>query len=152
MTSQKRLLLVEDQPQDIRFAAKTAESVGFSEVDALSSVQAARNYLEGGLKGERQLPDGIVLDLDLGYESGYELLRYWHSTPALSRIPVIVWSILGEDQREMCRLFKVTRFVAKWEGRRGVSRRAERFVRFNASECLLESQSNHFAGSSIHGI
>jgi CheY-like chemotaxis protein len=116
MISQKRLLLVEDQPQDIRFAAKMAESVGFSEVDALSSVQAVRNYLEGGLKGERQLPDGIVLDLDLGYESGYELLRYWHSTPALSRIPVIVWSILGEDQREMCRLFKVNRFVAKWEG------------------------------------
>jgi CheY-like chemotaxis protein len=85
-------------------------------VDALSSVHAARNYLEGCLKGERPLPDGIVLDLDLGYESGYELLRYWHSTPPLSSVPVIVWSILGEDQREMCRLFKVDRFVAKWEG------------------------------------
>jgi CheY-like chemotaxis protein len=116
MTNLKRLLIVEDQQQDARFAAKTAQSIGFSEVDALSSVQAARIYLEECLKGERQLPDGIVLDLDLGYESGYELLRYWHSTPRLSRIPVIVWSILGEDQREMCSLFKVNRFVAKWEG------------------------------------
>ncbi len=116
MTSQKRLLLVEDQPQDARLAAKAAQSIGFSEVDALSSVQVARSYLEECLKGEREVPDGIVLDLDLGYESGYELLRYWHSTPELSRIPVIVWSILGEDQREMCRLFKVNHFVAKWEG------------------------------------
>lgn len=116
MSSLKRLLIVEDQSQDARFAAKTAQSIGFSEVVALSSVQAARNYLEGCLKGEKQFPDGIVLDLDLGYESGYELLRYWHSTPGLSVIPVIVWSILGEDQRDMCRLFKVNRFVAKWEG------------------------------------
>ena len=66
MSGQKRLLLIEDQPQDARFAAKTAQSIGFSEVNALSSVQAARNYLEGCLKGERPLPDGIVLDLDLG--------------------------------------------------------------------------------------
>ena len=116
MSGKKRLLLIEDQPQDARFAAKTAQSIGFSEVDALSSVQAARNYLEACLKGERQLPDGIVLDLDLGYDSGYELLRYWHSTPPLSSVPVIVWPILGEDQREMCRLFKVKHFVAKWEG------------------------------------
>ncbi|MGA9673449.1 MAG: hypothetical protein WBQ94_29935, partial [Terracidiphilus sp.] len=61
-------------------------------------------------------PDGIVLDLNLGYESGYELLRFWHRTPELSKIPVIVWSVLGDEQREMCKLFNVKHFVAKWEG------------------------------------
>ena len=112
----KRLLLVEDQPQDIRFAASSAEAVGFEQVEARTSVQTARDYLDKCLQGESPLPDGIVLDLDLGYDSGYELLRYWHSTPRLAEIPLIVWSILGDDQREMCRLFKVSRFVAKWEG------------------------------------
>ncbi|MGA9583692.1 MAG: hypothetical protein WBQ95_00110 [Terracidiphilus sp.] len=116
MTSLKRLLLVEDQPKDVRIAAKTAQSMGFSEVDARASLQAARDYLDRGLKGEGPLPDGIVLDLDLGYDSGYELLRYWHSTPGLFEIPVIVWSILGDDHRKMCDLFKVNRYVAKWEG------------------------------------
>ena len=110
------LLLVEDQPQDIRIAADTAQSVGISKVEARTSIQAARNFLDAGLRGEGALPDGIILDLDLGYESGYELLRFWHSTPRLFQIPVIVWSVLGEDQREMCRLFKVSRFVGKWEG------------------------------------
>jgi CheY-like chemotaxis protein len=116
MTSTKRLLVVEDQPKDIQFAAETARSIGILEVEARSSVEAARAYLDKGLNGESPLPDGIVLDLDLGYDSGYELLRYWHSTPRLSQIPVIVWSVLGDEQREMCNLFKVKRYVAKWEG------------------------------------
>ncbi|MGA8730519.1 MAG: hypothetical protein WB608_17325 [Terracidiphilus sp.] len=116
MTSARRLLVVEDQPKDLQFAADTAHSMGITEVEARTSVGAARAYLEKGLNGEGPLPDGIVLDLDLGYDSGYELLRYWHSTPRLSEIPVIVWSVLGNDQREMCNLFKVKCYVAKWEG------------------------------------
>jgi CheY-like chemotaxis protein len=115
MTSLKRLLVVEDQPREIKLAASAAQSIGIADVEGRTSVRGAREYLDAGLRGEKELPDAIVLDLDLGYESGYELLRYWHSTPLLSEIPLIVWSILGE-QREMCHLFKVTRFVGKWEG------------------------------------
>jgi CheY-like chemotaxis protein len=112
----KRLLLVENEPKDVQLAANAAQAVGILEVDARTSLDAAKSYLEKGLKGEGPLPDGIVLDLDLGYDSGYELLRYWHSTPALFQIPLIVWSVLGEEQREMCKLFKVNCFVGKWEG------------------------------------
>lgn len=115
MTTLKRLLVVEDQPQEIKLAASAAKSIGIADVEARTSIRSARDYLDGGLRGERDLPDGIVLDLDLGYESGYELLRHWHSTPRLAAIPLIVWSILGE-QREMCSLFNVARFVGKWEG------------------------------------
>jgi CheY-like chemotaxis protein len=115
MTSLKRLLVVEDQPQEMKLAASAAQSIGIADVEGRTSIRGAREYLDSGLRGETELPDGIVLDLDLGYESGYELLRYWHSTPRLAAIPLIVWSILGE-QREMCRLFKVTGFVGKWEG------------------------------------
>jgi CheY-like chemotaxis protein len=112
----KRLLLVEDQQKDIKFAAETARSLGIEEVDARTSSSAARQYLEKALEGESPLPDGIVLDLNLGYESGYELLRFWHRNPRLSEIPMLVWSVLGEDQRDMCKLFKVNSFVGKWEG------------------------------------
>ena len=115
MSGLRRLLVVEDQPQEIKIAANAAKSIGILEVEARTTSRAAREYLEAGLRGESQLPDGIVLDLDLGYESGYELLRYWHSTPGISSIPVMVWSVLG-DQRAMCDLFKVTSFVGKWEG------------------------------------
>lgn len=111
----KRLLLVDDQPGDLRIAADAARSLGVFEVEAKMTVARARCFLEKGLEGETPLPDGIVLDLDLGLESGHELLRLWHSTPRLAGIPMIVWSIM-EDQRRICSLFKVNEFVDKGEG------------------------------------
>jgi CheY-like chemotaxis protein len=116
MAAPKRLLLVENDAKDLKLAAETARSMGIPEIEARTSLEAARAYLEKGLSGERPLPDGIVLDLDLGYESGYELLRFWHSTPQLSEIPMIVWSVLGQEHNEMCNLFKIKTFVGKWEG------------------------------------
>jgi CheY-like chemotaxis protein len=112
----KRILVVEDQEKDLQLAANAAHSLGITEVDARTTSSAARAYLEKALEGSIPLPDGIVLDLNLGYESGYELLRYWHRTPELTKIPVLVWSVLGDEQREMCKLFKVNAFVGKWEG------------------------------------
>lgn len=111
-----RILVVEDQPSDLQIASQTAYSAGIEQVEARTNVHAAMSYLEKGLRGESPLPEAIVLDLDLGYESGYELLRFWHSTPELKTIPLLVWTILGEEQREICNLFKVSNYVSKWEG------------------------------------
>lgn len=116
MSHPRRLLLVENEPKDLRFATDAALSIGIAEIEARTSLSAAQAYLELGLKGEIPLPDAIVLDLDLGYDSGYEILRFWHCSPRLSCIPLIVWSILGDPQAEMCSLFNVTAYVGKWEG------------------------------------
>ncbi len=111
-----RILVVEDQPSDLHIASQTARAAGIEEVEARTSLRAAMTYLEKVVREEVPIPDAIVLDLDLGYESGYELLRYWHSTPELRKIPLLVWTVLGEEQREICNLFKVTNYVSKWEG------------------------------------
>ncbi len=108
-----RLLVVEDQPSDLLNATAAARSLGFTSIEARASALSAKAYLEKGLEGETTLPDAIVLDLDLGYESGFELMRFWHSKPRLAEIPLIVWTVMGEDQREICRLFKVTAYVTK---------------------------------------
>lgn len=111
----KSLLLVDDRPNDLRIAADAAKELGITEVNAQTSIMRARMFLEKGLDGEVPLPDAIVLDLDLGHESGFELLRFWHSTPKLSTIPLMIWSVLDRE-REICNLFKVKLFVSKWEG------------------------------------
>ena len=111
-----RILVVEDQASDLQIASQAAHAAGIQEVEARTNVQAAMSYLTKGIRGESPLPDCIVLDLDLGYESGYELLRFWHSTPELKVVPLLVWTILGEEQREICNLFKVSNYVSKWEG------------------------------------
>ncbi len=110
-----QILIIEDQPNDLKIAAKVAETSGFSVVEARSSVGAARLYLEKGLDEKSPLPDAIILDLDLGYESGFELLRFWHSNSRLSKIPLVVWTILGDRYQQMCQMFKVTAYIYKGE-------------------------------------
>lgn len=111
----KSLLLVDDRPNDLRIAADAARELGITEINAQTSIMRARMYLEKALEGEVPLPDAIVLDLDLGHESGFELLRFWHSTPKLAAVPVMIWSVLDRE-REICNLFKIKSFVSKWEG------------------------------------
>jgi hypothetical protein len=111
----KHLLLIDDQSKDLVAAMEVARSLHIEDIQTKDSVSGARAHLEKGLRGEVPLPDGIVLDLDLGLDSGFELLRFWHSTPELSKIPMIVWSVV-EEQRGICELFKINSFVSKWEG------------------------------------
>jgi DNA-binding response OmpR family regulator len=109
------VLIVEDHPSDLHMAAEAATASGFSAIEARGSAVMAKAYLEKALQGEQPLPDAIVLDLDLGYDSGFELLRFWHSNPDLSKIPLVVWTVLGEQYREICRMFKVSAYVCKGE-------------------------------------
>lgn len=111
------LLIVEDQPNDLRIAAELVRSLGFTDVQARTSAAAAKLYLETLLNGQQSPPDVVVLDLDLGYDSGFELLRFWHSKrELLRRTRLIVWTIAGEEQQEICRFFKVNAVIDKTEG------------------------------------
>lgn len=112
----KRLLIVEDQSADLRVAVDVIKGLGFSTVEARTSSTAAKAYLESVLDGHEPLPDVMIVDLDLGYESGFELLRFRHSHPELSPMRLIVWTVLGEQQQQICRLFKVDAVISKTDG------------------------------------
>ncbi len=121
----RSLLIVEDQPTDVRIAADIAQALGFGAIEARGSTSAAKVYLESALEGHCPLPDVILLDLDLGYESGHELLRFWHGNRGLSETQMIVWTVMGEEQQDLCRLFKVKAVVPKWEGAAALKRALE---------------------------
>lgn len=123
-----RLLIVEDQSSDLQIAADIARSLNVTEIEGRASATAGKLYLDGIIEGSQVKPDVIILDLDLGYESGHELLRFWHSNPALSCIPLIVWTALGNEQQELCQLFNVNAVVAKWEGAAALKRALEPFT------------------------
>lgn len=112
----KHLLVIEDQPADLRIATEAAHALGIASVEGCRSTGPAVDLLNSALRGERSLPDAILLDLDLGYESGFELLRFWHSNPSLNTIPVVIWTVLDGDFGELCRLFKVSAVIPKWQG------------------------------------
>jgi len=111
-----RILIVEDQMKDLSIAKQTARSAGFSDIEAKADIHSAKGYLEKALGAEESLPDLILLDLDLGHESGYELLRIRYDSSHLARIPVVIWTQLGHDNSEVCALFNINGYVSKWEG------------------------------------
>ena len=112
----RHLLIVEDQPTDVRIAADIAQELGFTAIEARTTASAAKVYLEKAIEGNAPLPELILLDLDLGYESGHELLRFWHSNPGLAATQMVVWTVMGKEQQDLCRLFNVNAVVPKWEG------------------------------------
>jgi DNA-binding response OmpR family regulator len=109
-------MILEDNPADVRRAADFGRRAGFTEIEISGFASGARLYLEKRMSEKAPLPDAIVVDLDLGLESGFELLRFWHGTAELRAIPVIIWTIMGDHEREICRLFGVQRFVSKVDG------------------------------------
>ena len=100
-----RILIVEDHVKDLSVAEQTARSAGFSDIEARADIRSAKCYLEKALGADGYL---ILLDLDLGQESGYEILRIRYSSPHLARIPVVIWTQLGHDN--------INGYVSKWEG------------------------------------
>lgn len=117
MIEQNSLLIVEDDAVDVLSAASVARTLGLEHLRTFNSVSRAISFLHGCIEGRTSLPDVILLDLDLGQESGYELLRNWRTNPQLSKIPLVIWSALGDHHRELCEIFKVTAFVPKWKGK-----------------------------------
>lgn len=116
------VLIVEDNPRDMQLAMEVTRDAGFRSINAEPSLRGAERYLEEALEGERQLPDVIVLDLVLGVDSGYELLRLRCLTHSLADVKVIVWSEYYEHSREINSVFKINSYVGKWTGAAGLRR------------------------------
>jgi hypothetical protein len=63
------VFVVEDSPNDLSLAVKTAGSAGFTEIEARSSLESAQSWLEKRLQDALPVPIAIVVDLDLGPDS-----------------------------------------------------------------------------------
>jgi CheY-like chemotaxis protein len=110
------VLLLEDDLNDIRTAMALARKAGFTEVETQMSSTLAVLRLGNAIEDCEPLPDVLILDLDLGGESGFELLRFIHTNRLMAKLRVVVWTVMGEREREICRLFGIRDFVSKYDG------------------------------------
>ncbi len=108
-------LIVEDDAIDLRQATEVLKGVGISKIDSASSSPTAIRYLEEIAEQKRPAPAVILLDLALGYDSGFEVLRCWKSDRRLKDINIVVWTQMGEREQELCRLFGLEHIVPKWK-------------------------------------
>jgi CheY-like chemotaxis protein len=122
-----RVLIIEDEDADTQNAITIFGELKLG-IESKITVWAARNLLEEIAGGEHPAPHLIVLDLGFPGESGFEILRYWKSTPELAKIPIIVWAQGGELDRYMADLFKVSVVVQKSHGLKELERELKRVI------------------------
>ena len=73
-------------------------------------------FLEDVVAGEKPCPDLVLLDLDFGMDSGFELLRFYKTNPELHGCKIVVWTVLGESHQELCKFFGVENVLSKHDG------------------------------------
>jgi CheY-like chemotaxis protein len=117
-----RILLIEHNPADIHEATSVLQKLGIQDVHVITSALLAIEYLRDIAEKRQAIPDVVVLDLDFGKESGFEVLRFWKSTPELKSLRMIVWTVMGALEKQMSELFGVHQVVSKHEGAKGLQR------------------------------
>jgi CheY-like chemotaxis protein len=110
------VLVVEDNRSDLRQSTAVLKKLQFSQVEAVATVESALMLLQDAVEGDKPAPDLVLLDLSFALDSGFEVLRYWKShQDHLKNTRIVVWTIMGETEQELCRYFGVD-VVPKWAG------------------------------------
>jgi len=100
MTKRIQVLLVEDNPGDALLTRETLEaSKVWLEMEHVEDGEKALAYLERGLAAQpTNLPDLILLDLNLPRMHGREVLAAIRAKEALRRIPIVVLTSSDAEQ------------------------------------------------------
>jgi CheY-like chemotaxis protein len=102
-----RILLVEDNPQNLKLASVILRSAGYEVVPAMDADEAERHLAE-------RVPDLVVMDLGLPGKDGYTLTREIRQRPETAHVPVLaVTSFAMKGDREKAREAGCTGYMTK---------------------------------------
>lgn len=91
MKDSMQILFVEDNPGDVRLAMIALERSGLlAECHHVSDGEAALKFLNQKGETNEDLPDVIVLDLNLPCLDGREVLLAMKQNPRIQNIPVVI--------------------------------------------------------------
>ncbi|MBV9074539.1 MAG: response regulator [Acidobacteria bacterium] len=111
------VLIVEDRIPDVDKARVLLAHAGVEKVKVLRRVSLAIEFLEQVVAGEEPRPRGILLDLLLEPENGFEVLRFYHAHPELKDIPVVVWTqVAGQTDRLIAHWLGAKKYLTKNTG------------------------------------
>lgn len=85
-----KVLLIEDDTFFREFYSSKLQQTGME-------VEMAADGEEGLAKVAKVKPDVILLDIIMPKKDGFEVLQSLSESPSLKKIPVIVFSTLGQD-------------------------------------------------------
>ena len=93
MSGTKQVLIVDDDESVRMFVAGVMEAEGWEAVEALNGQQALDI-------AELDIPDLIILDVNMPVMDGFEAFRRFRDSPFLDKIPIIMLTGINEEQGE----------------------------------------------------
>lgn len=84
----KKVLIVDDEPDVVKFLSHLFEDAGYETVSAADGVEAFKVLQESK-------PDLVTLDLQMPNDTGTDFYRKIHGRPPYNEIPIIVISGLA---------------------------------------------------------
>ncbi len=92
-----KLLLIENSSTDAKFVSLALEEIGLDEhLQWIANEKEVFAYLDGCKKN--QLPQVVLLDMDLETVSGIEVLEKIRSHPYTKYVPVVMFSSSPQDK------------------------------------------------------
>jgi len=89
MSEQKRILVVDDEPDFVSIVKKNLEKAGFS-------VDVAYDGVEGMEKVEKNPPDAIVLDVMMPEKDGYKVCSELKKDEKYTDIPILLLTAVAD--------------------------------------------------------
>jgi CheY-like chemotaxis protein len=109
----KEIIIIEDSISDAQRAARLLETIGAANLRLFRRVDEGIDYLNRVASGEIPCPRLILLDLEFGRESGFEVLRFCNSHSELKDCRVVVWTVMGSLEKKICKYFGVKNVLSK---------------------------------------
>ncbi len=94
MSQQKRILIVDDTPRNLKLLAAILAARGYAVDTAASGAEALERV-------EKQQPDLVLLDVVMPEMSGYEVCRRLRESPATRLLPVVMVTALDPDEERV---------------------------------------------------
>jgi len=96
----KVILLIEDEASAAGICAAALHQLGHDGVQLITQLLAAEQHLADIVSNLTEAPFAIVLDLGLGVDSGFSVLRICHAEPKLQKVPILVWTKHSDELSE----------------------------------------------------
>lgn len=96
MNHKKKILFIEDEPDQITIVCMRLEKSGFAALSADTGEEGLRLAIQ-------EKPDLILLDIIMPGMDGFEVCRKLRSNPVTKKIPIIATTAAGlEDLEQRC--------------------------------------------------